>query len=83
MQVLTELPKGVHSTRDSSIPYQEATGYEENGVAVYHYCKRCGGWLKGEPKHERVSDMQMRAGRQGTAYFCGNGHEIAFEGAVS
>lgn len=78
LPVLAELPPEIksHGVR--------ADGMVGERYLHFHLCKRCGGWVEGQPVSRRVDDLGMMVGRRGTQHHCRRcGREIGFVGMMA
>lgn len=87
LPVHKELPDGVEEGRLSFIHnLKEASGYIDGHYVWFHFCKRCGGWIEGQPNGYEVNTLSSHqlSGRRGTEYHCCRcGEQIAFSGIMS
>jgi hypothetical protein len=79
LPVLAELPEGV-----AEWPWPDDPRRAHGGGRRFYHCKRCGGWIEGNPTEYRVDTLAPLSGRRGVETYCIRcGEEIAFSGMVS
>ncbi len=87
LTVHKNLPEGVFEDQFRFLDYlKEAHGYVDGRHVVFHFCKRCGGWIEGHANQYEVNTLNSGrlSGRRGTEYYCCRcGEQIAFSGLMS
>ena len=87
LTIHNQLPEGVEEGRLSfGHNMREASGHVGDRYMFFHFCKRCGGWIEGQPNAFEINTLNpsQLAGRKGTEYFCRRcGEQIAFMGMMS
>jgi hypothetical protein len=78
LNVLQEIPEGLLDSL-----YRQY-GIVEDKFVCFHKCKKCGGWIEGEPTEYHIDTLRPLSGRRGTEYYCRRcGHQIGFIGMMS
>lgn len=80
LPVLVELPEGVEEYPAFGDVVRRASGIGRR----FYLCKRCKGWIEGDPTQSRVDTLAPLSGRRGVETYCIRcGEEIAFSGLMS